>query len=44
MILAPALGEPAPDITLLHTDGRPARLRELARGRPSVFHFVRHYG
>ncbi len=44
MILAPTIGEPAPNITLLRTDGTQARLRELAPGRPTVLHFVRHYG
>ncbi len=39
-----AVGAPAPDVKLLHTDGTAAKLCALAAGQPAVLFFLRHYG
>jgi len=38
------VGSPAPEISLLRTDGSTATLRELCAGESSVLFFLRHYG
>ena len=44
MMLAPQVGEPAPKLPLLRTDGTEVGVEELVGGRPTVLVFVRHYG
>jgi len=38
------VGAPAPDVTLLWTDGSRVSLYGLAAGEPIVLFFLRHYG
>jgi peroxiredoxin len=38
------IGERAPNVAFLRTDGERASLRELVGGKPTVLFFLRHYG
>ena len=38
------VGDRAPAVNLLRTDGSEVSVRELTGGRPAVLYFLRHYG
>jgi peroxiredoxin len=40
----PAVGDPAPDVTLLTSDGDQVRLSELWKRQPVVVVFLRYFG
>lgn len=40
----PQVGEPAPDVEVLNSDGRSVALSTYWRQRPGLLAFLRHYG